>query len=241
MAARPFRNRKIMSSIVVDYYKPRGIPLNLLSEVVLRPDEFEAIKLSDFEEMYQADAAEKMGVSRQTFGNIIKSGHKKIAEALIKGKAIRIEGKVEDMSKDNILECNECNYSWRSKELDSQVCPKCGSNDVCVHAYYCPGRKHGVEVRKNSRVKENMKDMEVVMPGKDGTGPLGNVPKGSASRGVGQGGKGRMGGPYSAGPGGSCICPGCGYKKAHIAGQPCSSLECPKCGIKMTREKDILL
>ncbi|MCP3904293.1 MAG: DUF134 domain-containing protein, partial [Planctomycetes bacterium] len=60
MAARPLRNRKIMSNIIVDYYKPRGIPLRLLSEVVLKPDEFEAIKLSDFEEMYQADAAKKM-------------------------------------------------------------------------------------------------------------------------------------------------------------------------------------
>ncbi len=70
------------------------------------------------------------------------------------------------------------------------------------------------------------------MPEKDGTGPLGKGPTG----GRGQGGKGRMGGPYSGGPGGNCICPACGYKKPHIAGQPCSMIECPECNVKMTRE-----
>ncbi|MCF7792050.1 MAG: DUF134 domain-containing protein [Victivallales bacterium] len=88
-----------MAEIVVDYFKPRGIPLRELSEVILELDEFEAIKLADYDEKYHADAAEKMGVSRQTFGNIIKSARKKIADALINGKAIRIEGR--EISFDN--------------------------------------------------------------------------------------------------------------------------------------------
>ena len=98
MAARPFRNRRIMSDVIVDYYKPRGIPLSDLMEVTLELDEFEAIRLSDLDEMYQADAAEKMGVSRQTFGNIIKSAHKKIADALVNGKAIRIEARCDSLT-----------------------------------------------------------------------------------------------------------------------------------------------
>ena len=52
----------------------------------------EAIRLADLEGMYQEHAAENMGISRQTFGRIIESAHKKVAEALIKGKALRIEG-----------------------------------------------------------------------------------------------------------------------------------------------------
>ncbi len=62
-----------------------------LDEEILGLDEMEAIRLADSEGLYQADAAEKMGVSRQTFGNILKTAHRKIAEALIKGKAIKLE------------------------------------------------------------------------------------------------------------------------------------------------------
>ena len=49
------------------------------------------------------------------------------------------------------------------------------------------------------------------------------------------GGKGRGGGPYAAGPGGDCVCPGCGHKQQHKVGTPCNSLTCPKCGARMTR------
>jgi len=74
------------------YYKPAGIPMRLLEEVVITLDEAEAIRLADYEKHYQEDAANRMNVSRQTFGRIIESAHQKIAEAFVKGKAIRIEG-----------------------------------------------------------------------------------------------------------------------------------------------------
>ena len=79
------------------------------------------------------------------------------------------------------------------------------------------------------------------MPGKDGTGPDGKGPIAGAGRGMGAGrgqggGRGKMGGAYSAGPEGNCICPACGYKTPHNAGQPCSNIKCPKCGVMMTRE-----
>ncbi len=64
----------------------------MLEAVELAPDELEAIRLADYEELYQEQAAEKMGVSRQTFGLIISRAHKKVAEALTHGKAIRVEG-----------------------------------------------------------------------------------------------------------------------------------------------------
>ena len=62
-----------------------------LEEIVLLPDELEALKLADIDSLYQADAAEKMGISRQTFGNIIDSAHRKVADAILNGKSIRIE------------------------------------------------------------------------------------------------------------------------------------------------------
>lgn len=62
-----------------------------LQEVILDADELEAIRLADLEGMYQEDAATAMGVSRQTFGRIVSSARKKVAEGLVHGKALRIE------------------------------------------------------------------------------------------------------------------------------------------------------
>ena len=66
------------------------------------------------------------------------------------------------------------------------------------------------------------------MPRGDGTGPGGNI------NGKGQGRGGRF-----SGPGGLCVCPGCGEKVKHIQGQPCNQQKCPKCGTMMTRESNI--
>lgn len=74
------------------FFKPQGIPLSLLEKVILTEDELEAVRLADFEGLYQQDAADRMHVSRQTFGRIIESAHKKIADALVTGKALCIEG-----------------------------------------------------------------------------------------------------------------------------------------------------
>ncbi len=73
------------------YYKPAGIPLKMLEEVTLAHDEWESIRLADLEGMYHDQAARSMGISRQTFGRILESARKKIALALVSGKAIKIE------------------------------------------------------------------------------------------------------------------------------------------------------
>ena len=65
-----------------------------LEEVSLALDELEAVRLADWEGFYQEDAAKKMNISRQTFGNIINSAHKKIADVLLNAKALKIEGGV---------------------------------------------------------------------------------------------------------------------------------------------------
>jgi predicted DNA-binding protein (UPF0251 family) len=90
--SRPPIGRRIGHCAPVTYFKPQGIPLRMLEAVALAADELEAIRLADFEGLYQEQAAEQMGVSRQTFGLIIARAHKKVAEALTHGKAICIEG-----------------------------------------------------------------------------------------------------------------------------------------------------
>jgi predicted DNA-binding protein (UPF0251 family) len=90
--SRPCRCRRIRCKPDINYFKPRGIPLDKLEEVNLGLDELEAIRLADFDGLYQEDAAKKMDISRQTFGNIINLAHKKIADVLLNAKALKIEG-----------------------------------------------------------------------------------------------------------------------------------------------------
>jgi predicted DNA-binding protein (UPF0251 family) len=142
----------------VTYFKPRGIPLSSLEEVNLTIDELEAVRLADFEGLDQTVAAKKMKISQSTLQRILKETHKKIAKALVGGKAIKVEGG------------------------------------------------------------------EVIMP--------------RFGQGFGRG-RGRMGGPFAAGPGGTCVCtnPECKNEVPHQAGVPCYQAKCPKCGSPMIRRR----
>ena len=88
--ARPHKQRCVCCTPVSDYFKPRGVPLHALEEIALELDELEALRLADLEGLYQADVALRMGVSRQTVGNILERARRKIAEALLGGKALRL-------------------------------------------------------------------------------------------------------------------------------------------------------
>ena len=90
--ARPMICRKVSCDVTAKYFKPQGIPMRDLEEIAMELDEIEAIRLADLEGLYQVDAAARMGVSRQTFGNIIARAHQKVASALLGGKALRIAG-----------------------------------------------------------------------------------------------------------------------------------------------------
>jgi len=90
--SRPCKCRCVCGNPHSDYFKPRGVPVCDLKEVGFALDEFEAVRLADLEGLYQEDAAKKMKISRQTFGNIIDSAHKKIADVIVNAKALRIEG-----------------------------------------------------------------------------------------------------------------------------------------------------
>jgi len=89
---RPFKCRKITSEPRAYYFKPRAVPLCELEEVVLQLDEFQALKHSELGRLDQAAAAAAMKISRQTFGNILASARRKLADAVVNGKALKIEG-----------------------------------------------------------------------------------------------------------------------------------------------------
>ncbi|NIN91690.1 DUF134 domain-containing protein, partial [bacterium] len=114
------------------YFKPRGIPLSTLEEIILTMDEFEAIRLADLESLYQEEAAREMNVSRQTFGRIIESAHKKVAEALVNGKALKIEGGDFEMAAMRKFRCYDCRHTWELHYGTGRPgnCPSCKSLNI---------------------------------------------------------------------------------------------------------------
>lgn len=92
--ARPLKQRKVLFDPNVTYFKPRAIPLSELEEVDLGVDELEALRLCDLKNLDQVEAAKKMKISQSTLSRILTSARKKITEALIKGKAIKIRKKL---------------------------------------------------------------------------------------------------------------------------------------------------
>ena len=130
--ARPRNCRRVGSMPESNYFKPRGIPLSMLEEVVLTVDECEAIRLADLEGLYQEQAAEKMKVSRPTFGRIIDAAHKKVAEALVKGKALKIEGGEFKMATMRKFKCYDCQHSWELPYGTGRPenCPSCKSGNI---------------------------------------------------------------------------------------------------------------
>jgi len=89
---RPRLCRRVRFNPNVTYFKPRGIPLNKLEEVILLVDEYEAVRLKDLEGLEQEECAKKMKISQPTFHRLVLSARKKIADVIINGKALKIGG-----------------------------------------------------------------------------------------------------------------------------------------------------
>lgn len=124
---RPYKARRIYGDFDEQVFKPRGQRMSELEEIYLKADELEALRLADLEEQYQNDAAAVMGVSRQTFGNIIKAARRKVADALINGKAIRITPVVKER-----MRCRGCGRRWAETAYanEKETCPVCESDAV---------------------------------------------------------------------------------------------------------------
>lgn len=89
---RPRIRRRVLEEPGVVYFKPTGIRMIDLEERIISVDEFESLRLKDLEGLDQKECAEKMNISQPTFHRLVISARKKIAEALVKGHAIRIQG-----------------------------------------------------------------------------------------------------------------------------------------------------
>jgi len=130
IAMRPPKNRWVAFSPDACYFKPRGVPLVDLEEVHLRLDECEALRLADLLKLSQAEGGRQMGVSRATFGRILQRARRRVTEALVEGKAIRIAGGPFKLkARETILHCTACRHQWRSRQApqEREPCPRCGN------------------------------------------------------------------------------------------------------------------
>jgi predicted DNA-binding protein (UPF0251 family)/DNA-directed RNA polymerase subunit RPC12/RpoP len=121
-------HRRVTREPPVSVYKPAGIPAKDLEEILITIDEFEAIKLSDFEGLSQRDASAVMHISQPTFNRVLASARSKVAKGLVQGYVLRIEGGRYVLADGTgILECLDCGSTVDMSSGDKSKCKDCGS------------------------------------------------------------------------------------------------------------------
>jgi predicted DNA-binding protein (UPF0251 family)/predicted Fe-Mo cluster-binding NifX family protein len=141
---RPQFRRNIGFLPSVTYFKPAGVRMAELEEVIIPHDEVEAIRLKDLLGLPQEEAAKQMKVSQPTFHRLLLSAHEKMADAVVNGKALRIEG-------GNVT-------------VDANNIPPCGWRQRCRH-----GWKKGIEHRGKSVLTQQGGTMKIAVTSVDGT------------------------------------------------------------------------
>ena len=125
--------RKVSGIPSVTYFKPAGVGLTELEEVVLLVEEAEAIRLKDLDGLEQQECAEKMNISRSTFSRLLYIAHHKISDALLNGKAIRIEGGTYEMEtrRFRCIEGHEWGVPFATLISSSpEICPDCRTPSI---------------------------------------------------------------------------------------------------------------
>ena len=125
--------RCVASIPEVTFFKPVGIPYRILEEVRLSVEEAEAIRLKDLEGLEQEQCAERMNISRPTFHRVLGAGRQKVADALLNGRAIRIEGGKFEMAirRFRCLSGHEWEVPFETMvAMPPRFCPKCNSPSI---------------------------------------------------------------------------------------------------------------
>jgi len=137
-----------------------------LEEVAHTVDELEAIRLADLQGYYQEAAAEKMNISRQTFGRIIAEAHRKVAEFLVEGRALLIEGGNFTMDNLRTFTCASCRHTWQLPYGTGrpQQCPKCSSTSIGrADGERGGGHGHGRNAGKCMRAQRRARQRETTL------------------------------------------------------------------------------
>ena len=129
---RPFKYRRVAFVPGATYFKPAGVPMRSLEEIQLSLEEAEALRLKEIEGMEQEPAAERMNVSRPTFQRVLSSARRKLADALLNGKAVRITGGNFEMavSRFRCRRGHEWDTPFEAAESIPSLCPTCNTPDI---------------------------------------------------------------------------------------------------------------
>jgi len=132
-------------------FKPAGVPLAQLQEIRISVEEAEAIRLKDFEGLEQEKGAQKMNVSRSTFARMLLSARQKMSDALLNGKAIRIEGGNYELTKRS-FRCGN-GHEWEVPfevmiKKPPELCPTCNTSNIMTLRPWQPGLEVTVQGRQ---------------------------------------------------------------------------------------------
>jgi predicted DNA-binding protein (UPF0251 family) len=125
--------RKVSAIPTITFFKPAGVRMAELKEVRLLVEEAEAIRLKDLEGLEQEECAAKMSVSRSTFSRILDSARRKVADALLNGRAIRIEGGNFEMAtrRFRCLQGHEWEVPFETLiSAPPEFCPRCRTPSI---------------------------------------------------------------------------------------------------------------
>lgn len=127
--ARPEKHRNIQAPPRFNRFKPAGARNCDLEQLMLNLDEYEALRLSDYNGLDHCNAAEKMRISRPTFTRLLARARRKLTEFLVEGKSLQIEGGVIHFSR-NLIMCLDCGTRFPSSLVNTtHICPECGSTN----------------------------------------------------------------------------------------------------------------
>ena len=127
---RPKNKRIVFEPPLFTEFKPIGIASRTLEQISLSLDEFEAVRLADYSGLSHEEASEEMEISRSTFTRLIEKARKKMADFLMNGKILSIEGGNVHF-RNNIIQCLDCGHMFKTKiGMPIMECPSCKSNNL---------------------------------------------------------------------------------------------------------------
>lgn len=128
--SRPQKERIVHQPPLFTDFKPIGVKMNLLKQVSLSLDEYEAFRLADYMGLSHDEAANEMEISRSTFTRLIEKARSNIAQLIVNGSALNIDGGNIHFRK-NIIRCNNCGHMFNIN-IDKSIsnCPECNSTNL---------------------------------------------------------------------------------------------------------------
>ena len=149
---RPKRFRRMYIPPSIKGFKPVGVPINYLeNDIHILFEEYEAIKLADYENLSQEDSAKRMNISRPTFTRIYDSARKKVAKAFVEGRVIFFEGGNVKFDKE-WFRCLDCHSSFS----EHKNCPECNSSNIESINELLNRRKGESEMRHKNQKENSM-------------------------------------------------------------------------------------